>query len=79
MNTGVGKEIKIKTDREKNHKRLLNTENKLRVAGWEGRWGWFKCVMGIKEGTFRDEHWVPYVRDESLVSTPEAKTTSHVN
>ena len=26
---------KIKTEREANHKRLLNTENKLRVAGRE--------------------------------------------
>ena len=35
--------------------------------------------MGIKEGTFRDEHWVSYVRDESLGSTSEAKTTLYVN
>ena len=36
---------------------------------------WAKWVMGIKEGTFQDEHWVLYIRDESLGSTPEAKTT----
>ena len=35
--------------------------------------------MGIMKGTFPDEHWVSYVRDESLRSTPEAKTTLHVN
>ena len=36
-------------------------------------------VVGIKEGTFPDEHWVSYVRDESLGSTPEVKTTLYVN
>ena len=30
-------------------------------------------MMGIKEGTC-DEHWVLYVRDESLNSTPETNT-----
>lgn len=29
-----------------NHKRLLTSGNKLRVAG-----GWGNCVMGMKEGT----------------------------
>ena len=46
-------------------------------GGWVG--GWVKWVMGIKEGTFQGEHWVSYVRDESLGSTPEAKTTLYVN
>ena len=41
--------------------------------------GWVKWVMGIKEGTFLDEHWVSYVRDEPLGSTPEVKTTLFVN
>lgn len=36
-------------------------------------------VMGIKEGTFWDEHWVSYIRDETLGFTPEAKTTLYVN
>lgn len=35
--------------------------------------------MGLKEGTFRDKHWVLYVRDKSLGSTREAKTTRYVN
>ena len=35
--------------------------------------------MGIKEGTCRDEHWLSYVRDDSLGSTPETKTTGYVN
>ena len=33
MIIGEGKENNIKTEREANHKRLLNTENKLRVDG----------------------------------------------
>ena len=40
--------------------------------------GWIKWVMGIKESTFRDEHWVSHVSDESLGSTPEAKTILYV-
>ena len=31
-------------------------------------------MMGIKEGTSWDEHWVSHVRDELLVSTPETNT-----
>ena len=44
MDTGEGKEKqnKIKTEREANHKRLLNTENKLRVAGKEVVERWVK-------------------------------------
>lgn len=38
--------------------------------GW-GLGGWARWVMGIQEGIFWDEHWVWYVRDESLNSTPE--------
>ena len=57
------------------HKRLLTIENKLRVVvggGW-ARWG-----MGHKEGTC-DEHWVLYVNDESLNSTPETNIALYVN
>ena len=32
---------------------------------------WAKWVMGTKEGTCCDEHWMLYVSDESLNSTPE--------
>ena len=32
--------------------------------------GWAKWAMGIKEDTC-EEHWVLYVSDESLGSTPE--------
>ena len=74
MNIVEGRKNKIKTEREANHKRPLHTEN------WgfmvEGAGG-VKWVMGIKKGTLRDEHWVSYVRDESLGSTPEVKITLH--
>ena len=36
---------------------------------WEG--GEAKWVRGIKEDTWWDEHWVLYMGDESLESTPE--------
>ena len=49
-----GGEGKKKRGREPNHKRLLITENKLRVDGGVGG------VIGIEEGTFWDEHWVLY-------------------
>ena len=41
--------------------------------------GWAKWVMGIKEGTSWDEHWVLYESDESPGSTPETNTTQYVN
>ena len=44
---------------------------------WVG--GWTKWVMSIKKGTCYDEHWVLYVHDESLNSTPETNITSYVN
>ena len=50
-------------------KRLFTIGDKLRVTGvglWWGNW-----VMGIKEGTHRDELWGLYTSDESLNSTPE--------
>ena len=44
MNTENGRKNKI-TEREANHKTLKYREQT------EGRWGWGKWVMGIKEGT----------------------------
>ena len=58
MGEGKGRK-KLRTGREANHKRLLNTENKLRVDGGAGERG--KWVMGIEEGTCWDDHWVLYV------------------
>ena len=43
------------------HKRLLNTENKLRVGEAQGEEG----KMGTEEGTCWDDHWVLYVSNES--------------
>lgn len=40
---------------------------------------WAKWVMGIKEGTFWDEHWMLCVSDESLNSTSENTITLYVN
>ena len=48
---------KLQRGMEANHKRLLRTENKLRVDGGGERGKW---VMGIEEGTCWDEHWVLY-------------------
>ena len=67
-------------EREANHKRLLMIGNKLRVDGGKWVWGvWARWLMGIKEGTCCDEHWVLYVRDESLNSTPETNMALYVN
>ena len=44
-----------------------------------GGWGWARWVMGIKEGASYDEHWVWYVNDESLTSTPETSIALYVN
>ena len=41
--------------------------------------GWAKWVMDIKEDTCCDEHWVLYVNDESLNSTPETNITLYVS
>ena len=58
MGEGRGKNRYKQRGREANRKRLLNTENKLRVDGKVGEKG--KWVMGVEEGTW-DEHWVLYV------------------
>jgi len=41
--------------------------------------GWDRWVKGIKEGTFCDDHWVLYLSDESLNSTPEANIALYIN
>ena len=54
---GKGEKCCKQRGREANNKRLLNTDNKLRVDGaWErGKW-----VIGIGGGAYWDEHWVLY-------------------
>ena len=51
--------------------RLLNIDNKVKVAGGVVGGGWGKWARGIKGDTCWDEHWVLYVGAESLDSTPE--------
>ena len=36
-------------------------------------------VMGTEKATCCDDHWVLYVSDESLNSTPETNITLYVN
>ena len=36
-------------------------------------------MVGIKEGTCYDKHWVLCVNNESLNSTPETNITLYVN
>ena len=66
-----------KKEREGNHKRLLMMENK--QGWWSGGWGWAKWVLGNKEGTCDDEHWMLYVSDGSFYSTPETNIALYVN
>ena len=40
---------------------------------------WVRWMIGIKEGTYCDEHWVFYVRDESLRSAPETNIALYVS
>ena len=54
---GAEGEKKLPRGREANRKRLLNTENKLRVDGGEGEG---KVGDGVEGGTCWDEHWVLY-------------------
>ena len=69
MNIGEGKE-KIKTERVASSKRLLNIENKLRIAGGD---------VGRGVSTCWNERWVLYGSDKSLGSTPEARIALYVN
>ena len=41
--------------------------------------GCARWVMGIKEGTCWDEHWVSYVSHESLGFIPEINATLYDN
>ena len=69
MGEGKGEKSNKQRRREANHKRLLNTENKLRVDGGVG--GREKGVMG----TCWDEHRMLYVSNEPRESTPKTKST----
>ena len=69
----------MKSERETNHERLfIIGKNWGSLEGRRVR-GWDYWVMGIKEGTLCDEHWVTYKTDESLTSTSETNNTLYVN
>ena len=76
-----GREGKLngkKSERETNHERLWTLGNKLRVTegsrvGVLGNW-----VMGIKEGTCGDEHWVLYATNESLNTASKTNDVLYV-
>ena len=74
MGEGKGKK-QFQTERETNHKRLLNTETELSVDGGVGGRG--TRVMGSEEGTCWDERRVLYVSDESRESTPQTESTPY--
>lgn len=40
---------------------------------------WARWVMGIKEGSFCDAHWVLFLSEVSLNSTPQTNTALYVN
>ena len=44
---------------------------------WER--GWAKWVRGIQEDTCWDEHWVLYIGDKSVDSTPEIIVALYTN
>ena len=68
----------VKTERGANHKRFLNTHNKLKVDGGGGAAGQGKWVMGFEEGTCWDEYRVLYVSDVLKESIPKAKSTLYM-
>ena len=75
----MGHKNNIKTRRGIKHKTLLNTENRVRVAGGVlvvGRTLW---ARGIKEETCWDEHWVLHIVSESLESSPEIILSVYAN
>lgn len=75
MNTGEGG----KKTRGRQIVRKLTIENKLKVKGGKMGRGWATWMIGSKEGTCCDEHWVFYVSNESLNSTSEINRTLYVN
>lgn len=54
---------------ETNHEGLWTPGNNLRVSEGRGLWGWGILVMGIKEGTGCNEHWVLDTHNESWNAT----------
>ena len=66
-------------ERETNHKRLLISQNKLRLAGWVGRVGRGCGVMNIGEGMCSGECCEVCKPGDSQTCTPGANNTLYVN
>ena len=66
------------SERETNHERLWTLRNKLRTSEERGVGEWDRLVMGIKEGTCCDEHWVLYAANESLNTTSKTNDVLYV-
>ena len=66
-----------KSERETDHERLWTPENKQGYRR-EGVGGWGNRVMGIKEGTCCDEHWVLYATNELLNTTTKTYDVLYV-
>ena len=73
-----GKLNRKKSESETNHGRLWTLGNKLRVTEGRGLGGWGNRVMGIKEGTCDDDHWVLHVTNELLNATSKTNDVLHV-
>ena len=71
---------KIVTERERDKPQETLSERAQTEGLWRevgGRWA--RWVMGTKEVTCCDEHWVLYESDESLNSIPETNIVLYVN
>ena len=66
------------SERETKHERLWALRNKLRVTEERGVGGGGNRVMGIKEGTCCDEHWVLYATNELLNTTSKANDVLYI-
>ena len=69
-----------KGKKERRSKPCESLNYREQTEGWWRKVGgeWARWVIGIKEGAC-DEHWVFYVSDESLNSTPEINFTVYAN
>ena len=74
-----GEKRERKRERERPRKRVLTTENKLMVNRGEIGKELVKQVMGIKEDTCCDEHWVIYGTVKSLYCTPETNVILYIS
>ena len=57
--------------------KILNDREQTGLMEGDG-WGWARWVKGIKEGTCA-VHWLLYVSDESMNSTPETNIALYAN